>query len=159
MKNFKKTVARLFLILCLSFTVTPAAASFVSLPVVTTAQAAYNKATIKAVQQKLNDSGYDCGTADGVTGKKTKAAIKQYQKDNDLKVTGTINKALLKSLDVTVVKSTSSSDSKKKDTTVYITKTGSKYHKAGCRYLRQSKIAISLSEAKKNYEPCSVCNP
>ena len=43
--------------------------------------------------------------------------------------------------------------------TVYITKTGSKYHKLGCRYLKQSCIAISLSEAKKKYTPCSVCNP
>jgi len=44
--------------------------------------------------------------------------------------------------------------------TVYITKTGSKYHLDGCRYLSKSKIAISLSNAKaKGYEPCSVCNP
>lgn len=44
--------------------------------------------------------------------------------------------------------------------TVYITRTGNKYHRAGCRYLRQSKIAISLSSAKSNgYTPCSVCNP
>jgi len=43
--------------------------------------------------------------------------------------------------------------------TVYITKTGSKYHKDGCRYLSKSKIPISLSEAlERNYTPCSVCN-
>ena len=42
--------------------------------------------------------------------------------------------------------------------TVYITKTGSKYHRAGCRYLRKSQIAISLSEAKnEGYTACSVC--
>ena len=42
---------------------------------------------------------------------------------------------------------------------VYITKTGSKYHKSGCRYLRSSKIKVKLSEAKaKGLEPCSVCN-
>jgi Zinc dependent phospholipase C len=33
-------------------------------------------------------------------------------------------------------------------TTVYITKTGSKYHRGSCSYLSQSKIAISLSQAK-----------
>ncbi len=44
-------------------------------------------------------------------------------------------------------------------TTVYITRTGSKYHRAGCRYLRQSKIPISLKHAKQHYEPCSVCRP
>lgn len=42
--------------------------------------------------------------------------------------------------------------------TVYITKTGSKYHRAGCRYLRKSQIDISLSEAKnEGYTACSVC--
>lgn len=44
--------------------------------------------------------------------------------------------------------------------TVYVTATGTKYHSEGCRYLKDSCIAISLSEAKqKKYEPCSVCNP
>jgi hypothetical protein len=42
---------------------------------------------------------------------------------------------------------------------VYITRTGSKYHRAGCRYLSKSKIPISLKEAKQHYSPCSVCNP
>lgn len=45
------------------------------------------------------------------------------------------------------------------ETTVYVTKTGSKYHRSSCRYLKKSKIPISLSEAKKSYSPCSVCNP
>jgi len=44
--------------------------------------------------------------------------------------------------------------------TVYITKTGTKYHVSGCRYLSQSKISISLSEANdRGYTPCSVCKP
>lgn len=43
--------------------------------------------------------------------------------------------------------------------TVYVTRTGEKYHSAGCRYLRTSSIPLSLSEAKKVYSPCSVCNP
>ncbi|MFC1489813.1 DNA/RNA non-specific endonuclease [Candidatus Latescibacterota bacterium] len=44
--------------------------------------------------------------------------------------------------------------------TVYVTNTGSKYHLSGCRYLSQSKISISLSNAKaQGYTPCSVCNP
>jgi len=43
---------------------------------------------------------------------------------------------------------------------VYITNTGSKYHRDGCRYLSKSKIKITLTEAKqRGYEPCSVCNP
>jgi len=44
--------------------------------------------------------------------------------------------------------------------TVYTTRTGSKYHTSGCSYLRQSKIAISLSDAKaEGLGPCSRCNP
>lgn len=44
--------------------------------------------------------------------------------------------------------------------TVYITKTGSKYHRDGCRYLRQSQIAIEKDKAvSQGYSPCSVCNP
>ena len=44
--------------------------------------------------------------------------------------------------------------------TVYITKTGAKYHNEGCRYLSESKISISLEDAKKKgYTPCGVCKP
>jgi hypothetical protein len=44
--------------------------------------------------------------------------------------------------------------------TVYITKTGKKYHAAGCSYLRQSQIAISLDDAiKQGYTACSRCGP
>lgn len=44
--------------------------------------------------------------------------------------------------------------------TVYITKTGTKYHVSSCRYLRESKISVSLSEARdRGYGPCSVCKP
>ncbi len=43
--------------------------------------------------------------------------------------------------------------------TVYITRTGKKYHRDGCRYLR-SRIPISLKDAKaKGYTVCSVCRP
>ena len=45
------------------------------------------------------------------------------------------------------------------EVTVYITRTGKKYHRSGCRYLSRSKIPISLSEAKQRYGPCSVCRP
>jgi hypothetical protein len=44
--------------------------------------------------------------------------------------------------------------------TVYVTRTGSKYHRYGCRYLRQSCIAVYRSSAiTQGYGPCSVCNP
>lgn len=48
--------------------------------------------------------------------------------------------------------------SEEQSTTVYITNTGEKYHRDGCQYLRQSKIAISLYDAKKQgYTACSQC--
>jgi competence protein ComEC len=44
--------------------------------------------------------------------------------------------------------------------TVYITNTGAKYHRDGCRYLRQSKIPIERAEAlAQGYDACSVCKP
>ena len=46
-----------------------------------------------------------------------------------------------------------------KSVTVYITKTGSKYHRASCSYLRKSAIPKDLNNAKKYYGACSRCNP
>jgi len=47
-----------------------------------------------------------------------------------------------------------------KTQTVYITRTGKKYHRDGCRYLVKSKVPITLKEAKQQgYTPCKVCNP
>jgi hypothetical protein len=44
--------------------------------------------------------------------------------------------------------------------TVYVTRTGEKYHDDGCRYLSKSKIEITLADAKdKGYTACSVCKP
>lgn len=44
--------------------------------------------------------------------------------------------------------------------TVYITRTGERYHTAGCRYLARSMIPIKLKDAlAAGYTPCKVCNP
>ena len=44
--------------------------------------------------------------------------------------------------------------------TVYVTKTGKKYHRDGCRSLSRSKIPMTLKDAKaKGYTPCLVCRP
>ncbi|MEW4923952.1 hypothetical protein [Algibacter sp. 2305UL17-15] len=44
--------------------------------------------------------------------------------------------------------------------TVYTTKTGEKYHKAHCKYLKYSKKEIILKKAKEfGYTACSVCKP
>ncbi len=45
------------------------------------------------------------------------------------------------------------------DATVYITSTGKKYHREGCRSLKKSKTPIPLSQAVGKYSPCKVCKP
>lgn len=50
-------------------------------------------------------------------------------------------------------------DQEKQGETVYVTRSGTCYHRAGCRSLSKSQIPISLGQAKKKYKPCSVCNP
>ncbi len=157
MKSLKKKTIGLFMVVCLSLSV-----GHTVLPIdntISVSAKTYNNATIKKVQKKLNKKGYKCGTADGVMGKRTRKAIRLYQKLKGIKRTGNINKKLLKSLHVKEVKKPSSKTSDVVSKTVYITETGSKYHTAGCRYLWNSKIAISLKEARKYYSPCSVCNP
>ena len=43
---------------------------------------------------------------------------------------------------------------------VHITKTGEKYHRAGCSSLSKSDIPVTLEEAKaRGYTPCKRCNP
>jgi phosphatidylserine/phosphatidylglycerophosphate/cardiolipin synthase-like enzyme len=44
--------------------------------------------------------------------------------------------------------------------TVYITSSGTKYHRLGCRYLKKGGTAISRADAEsQGYAPCSVCKP
>ena len=41
---------------------------------------------------------------------------------------------------------------------VYVTRTGSKYHSAGCQYLKKSCIEKDLTDAQnQGYTPCSKC--
>lgn len=51
-------------------------------------------------------------------------------------------------------------DGDDQDPTVYITKTGEKYHASGCSSLSKSRIATTLSDAvSRGYSPCSRCEP
>jgi hypothetical protein len=43
--------------------------------------------------------------------------------------------------------------------TVYVTKTGSKYHRSGCSSLRRSSLPMSLDSAAVKYQPCKICKP
>jgi len=46
---------------------------------------------IYKIQKRLIELGYEPGPADGIMGKMTKRAIKNFQKDNDLPPTGKID--------------------------------------------------------------------
>jgi hypothetical protein len=54
--------------------------------------------TLKKVQYYLMERGYDCGDADGLYGKKTRAAIRDFQRDNKLKQSGKLNMVTLKAM-------------------------------------------------------------
>lgn len=67
---------------------------------------------------------------------------------------------LLISIKLSVKGKTTSGGGGGGSTTVYITETGTKYHRDGCRFLAKSKIPISLAKAKaEGYTACGVCKP
>lgn len=93
------------------------------------------------------DSGYSAGYAEGKADGKAEA--KTSQRSGTTGSSGT---------SVTSGSSGSSDTSQNQSVTVYITNTGSKYHRYGCSYLRKSCNAISLSNARAaGYTPCSRC--
>ncbi len=48
-------------------------------------------AAVKTSQSCLGALGFECGPADGIFGRKTRAAVKRFQKQRALSVTGTVN--------------------------------------------------------------------
>lgn len=52
-------------------------------------------ATVQAIQRKLNELGYEAGTADGLMGRGTRSAIIAFQQDRGLAATGVADQALL----------------------------------------------------------------
>jgi peptidoglycan hydrolase-like protein with peptidoglycan-binding domain len=51
-------------------------------------------------QKKLNDAGYNVGTPDGKIGPHTRTAIRKYQQDKNLTVTGKLDESTLSNLNV-----------------------------------------------------------
>jgi len=46
------------------------------------------------------------------------------------------------------------------ETTVYVTRTGRKFHRKGCRYVREGARPIVKKDAlKSGYTPCAICKP
>lgn len=102
------------------------------------------------------DSGYDAGYQDGLelgteSGYKNGYEAGYNDGLNDAKSLYRLQTSSQQSSSVS--KSSSSSSA----SYVYVTDTGSKYHKAGCSYLKSSN-KITLSDAKNwGYTPCSRC--
>lgn len=56
---------------------------------------------LRAVQQSLNDQGYDAGKVDGKWGAKTAAALKKFQGDHGLQANGQIDAQTISALGIT----------------------------------------------------------
>ena len=54
---------------------------------------------VRRLQERLNELGYSCGTADGVFGAKTEAAVRRFQADHGLTVDGVAGMATQAALD------------------------------------------------------------
>lgn len=57
-----------------------------------------NTVSVLEIQQLLDEQGYDPGAVDGIFGDRTARAIRSYQLNNDLAVTGRVSGALLEQL-------------------------------------------------------------
>jgi membrane-bound lytic murein transglycosylase B len=54
-----------------------------------------SKADVKFVQQNLNNAGFDVGKVDGISGRQTRAAVRNYQKHNKIPADGYIGIELI----------------------------------------------------------------
>ena len=105
-----------------------------------------------------NESGYDTGYDEATAAMQAnlqQAREASYQVGYD---DGYAQRELEEHFTITGNAENPVTDSEPQSQTVYITNTGEKYHRAGCQYLRQSQIAISLDDAiNQGYTACSRC--
>lgn len=66
---------------------------------------------------------------------------------------------LLLAMSVCTFAFTQNGNENKDDITVYVTKTGKKFHSKNCTYLNGNGIQKKFSEVKNSHTPCSKCNP
>ena len=60
----------------------------------------YDRETVRQVQEALNKAGFDCGTPDGIAGKKTAGAVQKYQESKGMKADGVLSDEILRSLGI-----------------------------------------------------------
>ena len=76
-----------------------------------------SKDKVKAIQEALKNKGFDPGGADGVIGQKTNQAIREFQKSNNLPVTGRIDEKTASALGVDASGMSGSTSSMGKEST------------------------------------------
>lgn len=115
---------------------------------------------VKSLQKRLIALGFLSGSADGIFGEGTENAVKAFQRAAGLSQTGVCDvetATRMKANDApSIPKPTKASEQ-----TVYITPTGSKYHRKGCQHVNgKTATTITISEAKRRgLTACKDCNP
>ncbi|HEX3000647.1 MAG TPA: spore cortex-lytic enzyme [Armatimonadota bacterium] len=99
---------RYFILLALTAGLVFSAAVDAAVPALSRQGSQGNEVT--EIQNKLNELGYNVGTADGVFGAKTAQAVKQFQRDKGIKADGIVGPQTLKALGLTGGKAPSTGD-------------------------------------------------
>lgn len=117
----------------------------------------------------LNARGYNCGTADGIAGNNTRNAIMQFQTAQGMDATGEITDSFISKLQVAPtlkptntptpkVESVSENQSSYSGITVWIPKTGSKYHsRSSCSNMKNPSQVSESAAISWGYDRCSKC--
>jgi micrococcal nuclease len=126
----------------------------------------------KAIEKPASPAGVDSKTIVYITRSGTKYHIENCRSLSKSKIPITLGEAIQKGytpcsickppvLGQMVEKPQSRiAEASSADITVYVTRTGSKYHTASCSSLRRSRIPMKLKDAcAAGYTPCSRCNP
>lgn len=119
-----------------------------------------NEEGYKAGNDAGTKAGHDAGYEEGYQAGHTDGREEGYRNGYDagVSIAASVTKSSNDTKPSNSNTSNSSSTSQPQSVTVYITKSGSKYHRSGCQYLSKSKIAISLGDAKaRGYTACSRC--
>lgn len=100
-------------------------------------------------------------TSDGVNlSFQTKAKDSLEESDTNTSINNNVDKGDDNYDDIAANSNKEDTSDESNEKIVYRTKTGSKYHIKSCRFLKNSKIKISLKDAKnEGLLPCSECNP
>lgn len=111
---------------------------------------------VKTLQTKLNNWGYDAGTADGIFGSKTQAAVKRFQQKNGLVVDGIVGAKTAAALGMTL-SSSSSSNSSYSSQDVYLLAKCIHAEARGEPYMGQVAVgAVVLNRVKSSSFPNTI---